>query len=176
MYPARGVRKLGRGCGSRPGVEGGSVGSPVSGGAIACVVALLRNLPSACVSCAARSGRPFEGPGDPRPRARPGDPPPPGRSAAIRAARPARLGGAQPPRAAPLVGRVPGTAGDAAALAPAACCPPVDASAPPAGPAADRWGGAGADPAPGAGEHKLGYVRIVGELRKPEINLSATLG
>src|SRR5205823_13941263 len=68
-----------------------------------------------------------------------------------------------------------GAAGDVAALASASGRSPLDVPAPPAGSAADRVGGAGADRAAGAREHKLGYVRIVGELRKLGMKVSATL-
>jgi hypothetical protein len=53
--------------------------------------------------------------------------------------------------------------------------PPLDVPAAAAGPATCRSGGTPADPAPRAREHHWGYVRIVGELRKLGIDVSATL-
>jgi transposase InsO family protein len=73
------------------------------------------------------------------------------------------------------VPRVLRHARDAAALAPADRCSPLDVPTQAAGSAADRASGARADRAARTGEQSLGYPRIVGELRKLGITVSATL-
>jgi putative transposase len=71
--------------------------------------------------------------------------------------------------------RVRGAAGDVAALAPAAGRPPLDIPAPPAGPAVDRAEVRELIVRLACGNTSWGYLRIVGELRKLSINVSATL-
>ena len=65
-------------------------------------------------------------------------------------------------------------AGDAAALASSLGRPPLDALSPAAGPSADRPRDTGTDSAARPREPELGYLRVVGELRKLGIAVSAT--
>jgi hypothetical protein len=71
------------------------------------------------------------------------------------------------------VAGVRGETGDAAALAPEARCQELDVSAPASRPPSDR--NSLRELILRLGEQRLGYVRIVGELRKLGIDVSATL-
>src|SRR3954451_22804227 len=91
---------------------------------------------------------------------------PAGQSAAVRGARPGAACGVGPDAATPLVERLPGATGGAAAVASSAGCPPLDIPAATFGTPTHWPRGAGADRAARAREPGLGYLRIVGELRK----------
>ena len=122
-------------------------------------------------------GDALEGAGDPRAAARAVDSSPAGAAAARSTARD-RLLLAALSRVLP---RARGSAfvvhaGDAAALAPAAGRSPLDVSAPAAGPAADRRGGARADPAARAREQPAGAMSgSSASCASSAIDVSATL-
>ena len=139
-------------------------------------------LPSSEAACArvvrlrcSRAQRPFEGTRTPRSAPRVVDPAAAGAAPTADGRRPAVTGGAESGDTSAFVARVLHHARDSAALAPANRCVALDVPAQAAGPASRRPGGTSADPAARAGERYWGYVRIVGELRKLGITVSATL-
>ena len=138
----RGVHKFGRRlggrCGTRPAdVAIASVARPLEV-VLELVARVRRRLPAVRAGRAARAPRALERAGDPCVTPRVVDPAPARRPAAVRAARPAAARRAQSDAAAPLVAGIPGAAGDALALASAACREPLEFPAPAAGPAAGR--------------------------------------
>jgi hypothetical protein len=127
---------------------GGAVASafPYLEAAVARLAGVRRHLAAARAGGASRARRPREGARDPRPATRAVDPAPAGRQSALRGARSAPTCRAEPRAAAPLLGGLPGAAGNAAALASATRCPSVDLRAAVSRPAADRERAARPDP------------------------------